>query len=409
MRNFLLIRFALSIYTFYFSNAFSQQNEARIDTTVLKFSKPIEADLIYSYYEQDGTMSPVTGGKGTQALTDAVSQLKINVPFKNGHAISVAMTQDQYSSASTDNINDVVSSASVIDTRKYGNINYSKSTKEERMSFGLGVGYSTEWDVKSWNGNANFSFTTKNRLNGYALNFSAFKDNWLLIYPAELRIVVLQKDKQFVDDSIRYSYSGGFTFERVLTKRLIASVTSEIIFQKGLLSTPFHRVYFSDTAQHTVEYLPSQRIRYPVTVNANYFLNDFIIVKAHVRSYYDSFKVIGQTYKLELASKLTKFLTVYPFGRYHHQHASTYYAGYSEHLSTEKYYTSDTDLATFESYQYGLGLRLNPIYGIFKLRIPSKKQNRFFAIQSVDLRYAHYNQTTGLKATILSFDTKFKL
>ena len=379
------------------------------DSSKITYVKPIEADLLYSYYEQDGDMSPVTGGKGTQALTDVVSQIKINIPFKNGQAISVSIAQDQYSSASTDNVNTEISSASVVDNRRYGNINYSKSSADDLKSFTIGGGYSTEWDVNSWNANANLSLTTKNKLNGYALNFSVFKDNWELIYPAELRVIALQNKKPFVDDSIRYSYSGSASFERVLTKKLIFSVSSEIIFQEGLLSTPFHRVFFSDTTQHTVEYLPSKRIRYPISLNANYFLNDYMVVKTSFRSYYDTFGVKGQTYKLEFASKITQWLTLYPFGRYHKQQASKYYAPFQEHVSTEHYYTSDTDLATFESYQYGLGLKINPIYGILSFKATKKKLLRLFSIQSIDLRYAHYKQTTGLRADIISFGTKFKL
>ena len=392
-----------------FLSFFVQGSDTTVVENEFKIPKQIDVDLIYSYYEQDGDLSPVTGGKGTQALTDAVSQLKVNIPFKNGNAIAVSITQDQYSSASTDNIDATISSASVIDARTYGNINYSKSSTNEREVFGIGVGYSTEWDVESLSANANWSLTTKDRLKGYSLNFSLFRDDWELIYPFELRPIALLNNQEFVDDNVRYSLSSGFTFERVINKKLITSITGELIYQKGLLSTPFHRVFFIDIEQHTVEYLPSQRIRYPITVKTNYYLIDNLILKAYFRSYYDSFDVIGQTYKLELATKISRALTLYPFGRYHHQSNSKYYAPFAEHLSSSTYYTSDSDLAKFDAYQFGLGLSLNPIYGIFKMKIPKTKRNQSLIIQSIDVRYAHYFQTTGLTADIISLAVKFKL
>ena len=53
----------------------------------IKEVKPIEANFLFSYYEQDGTKSPVTGGIGDEALNDMVGDLSLNIPINNKLAV----------------------------------------------------------------------------------------------------------------------------------------------------------------------------------------------------------------------------------------------------------------------------------------------------------------------------------
>jgi hypothetical protein len=74
---------------------------------------------------------------------------------------------------------------------------------------------------------------------------------------------------------------------RVISKRLQMMVTVEPAFQEGLLSTPFHRVYFTDNTLK-VEKLPGQRAKLPMSVRANYFMGDRVIFRTFYRYYIDS-------------------------------------------------------------------------------------------------------------------------
>ena len=86
--------------------------------------------------------------------------------------------------------------------------------------------------------------------------------------------------------------------------------------------------------------------------------------------------------------------TFYPSYRYYRQTASTYFAPYEQHLSTEKYYTSDYDLSEFSSSQYGVGFKYVDIFSSFKILQ--------LGLKSADIRYSSYTRNTGLKANILT-------
>ena len=77
----------------------------------VKEEKPIEIDILSAYYNQDGQHSPVTGGRGTEELTDISSSIIINIP-KGKYLYNVNLGTDNITSASTDNIDNRISSDS---------------------------------------------------------------------------------------------------------------------------------------------------------------------------------------------------------------------------------------------------------------------------------------------------------
>jgi hypothetical protein len=85
--------------------------------------------------------------------------------------------------------------------------------------------------------------------------------------------------------------------------------------------------------------------------------------------------------------------------RYYTQQASKYFAPYEAHLSTEKYYTSDYDLSSFNANQYGMGAIYTDIF--------TNAHIWSFGIKNIELRYNHYDRSDGLKADIISFAIKF--
>ena len=85
--------------------------------------------------------------------------------------------------------------------------------------------------------------------------------------------------------------------------------------------------------------------------------------------------------------------------RYYTQDASKYFAPFETHLSTEKYYTSDYDLSTFNASQYGFGVGYTDILTSAKIWK--------FGLKSMDLRFNHYDRNDGLNANIITFGIKF--
>ena len=130
---------------------------------------------------------------------------------------------------------------------------------------------------------------------------------------------------------------------------------------------------------------------------------------------------MAHTFELELPVKVTPFFVVYPFYRYHTQTAATYFAPFAQHSISDTYYTSDYDLSAFSANKVGLGLRYSPVYGIGRFHVPGKNAQglpRVMRFKSLDLRYAHYQQTgassyaagdrADLVANIISFDLGFR-
>jgi hypothetical protein len=113
-----------------------------------------EANLVSSYYRQDGNNSAVTGGLGTEKLSDISNT--IDVKFTKWgkkelkHTFDFEIGFDHYTSASSDKINpQTVSSASHADTRIYPSVNWSAENAKKGSTIGAGISSSTEFDYQS--------------------------------------------------------------------------------------------------------------------------------------------------------------------------------------------------------------------------------------------------------------------
>ena len=67
-------------------NVFSKKDKApkiELDSTISANIKiePVELDILASYYRQDGNNAAVTGGIGTELLTDYTSKIILSVPL----------------------------------------------------------------------------------------------------------------------------------------------------------------------------------------------------------------------------------------------------------------------------------------------------------------------------------------
>ena len=406
-------------------------NRATDETTI---------DIIGGYYQQDGTHGAVEGGRGTQHLTDVPPAIIVNVPLDTVSRLSVNVGADFYASASTDRIDFALSTPSAHDVRFHGDFGYSREHKATGTIWGAGVGVSKEYDYLSFNATASFAKTSQdgNRQLGLAGQF--FQDQVTLIMPLELRARTTSPGKSQYGTDTRQTYNFTATYSQVLSKRLQAAVSTELVSQNGLLSTPFHRVYFRDNPDPNlastpgsafetrvvtaarIENLPRARFKYPVSLRLNYYASDLVQVRGFYRFYNDNFGIVAHTLELELPVKVTPFFVLYPFYRYHTQTAATYFAPFMAHSVADTYYTSDYDLAAFAAHKVGLGLRYSPVYGIGRFHVPGRNAQglpRVMRLKSLDLRYAHYQQfgatiyaagqRADLVSNIISFDLGFAL
>ncbi len=180
---------------------------------------------------------------------------------------------------------------------------------------------------------------------------------------------------------------------------------ADVVYQMGLLSTPFHRVYFEGAEEARVEILPGNRLKIPFGVRLSYYLHDMLKTRLYYRYYYDDFGNDAHTFELELSISITKAVALTSFYRYHRQEASDYFQKIGEHNLNAQYYTSDYDLSAFHSNKIGLGLRYYPLWGIARFKPPLFPKG--VHIKRTDLRISTYDRSDGLQAYSLSWGFSF--
>ena len=373
----------------------TQRTDSSYKTRKLKFE---EANIVSSYYHQDGDRATVTGGIGSQKLSDISATIDVKLVgydrAKRKHSLSAELGIDHYTSASSDKIDpSTISSASQADNRFYPSVGWTMENENKGYTLGAGLYYSSEYDYQSFGGNLSFSKKTKDRNGEFTAKFQTYLDFISGIYPIELRTAMAGVDI----DLTRKTFNGSLSWSQIVNKSLQLMLEGEAVYQKGYLGLPFHRVYFTDNTVH-IEKLPTNRLKIPLGMRANYFMGDRIILRAWYRYYFDNWNVHSNTIQFETSIKLTPFYSITPFYRFYHQTAADYFAAFKEHVASDDYYTSNYDLAKFNSHFFGTGFRMVPPAGVFSIR----------HVNSLEIRYGHYEKNIDLNANIVSLHVKFK-
>lgn len=356
-----------------------------------------EINLVSSYYRQDGDNAAVTGGIGSQKLTDISNSIDVKF-VKYGlsgkkHMLDVEVGVDQYSSASSDMVDlSANTSASYSDIRVYPSLSYTMENEEKGNAIGAGVSSSTEYDYQSFGGNVSYSKKTRDRNGEFTAKFQAYIDQVKLINPTELRPEIGNGGTEG-----RNTFAGSLSYSQIVNQNFQLLFQADIVTQQGYLSLPFHRVYFNDGSVHQ-ENLPDSRFKIPLAVRASYFLGDNIIIRAYYRYYTDDWKLTSHTADIEVPFKISPFLSLSPFYRYYTQSAIKYFKAYGEHTGSEEFYTSNYDLSKFNSNFFGLGIRLAPPNGVLGIK----------HLNMLEIRYGHYDRSTNLASDIVSINLKYK-
>ena len=146
-----------------------------------------QVDFLANYYSQDGDFGAPQGGLGTEELTNIAGLVVVTVPLDSNSAIGVAAGVDYYSSASTDQIDRQLSTASAQDVRSYGTVTYTERRLAEGRTYSATVGTSQEYDYSSFSGGVAFTQEWDRGAQELSFQAQAFVDRWLLIYPLEFR------------------------------------------------------------------------------------------------------------------------------------------------------------------------------------------------------------------------------
>jgi len=357
-----------------------------------------DIQLLQSYYTQDGNHSAVTGGIGTEALTVYATDISINHQRDSVNTFQLSVGIDVITSASTDKIDFVKSSASYHDNRFHLNTGYTRNFNKHHISAGINAGLSLESDYLSIPVGLSISKESEDQRRRFTAGIQAYFDDlrWgrfdpdhyspeTLVYPEELRY------KQWFDIYRRTSYNFSFAYYQEINQRMQLAVFPELVYQEGLLSTPFHRIYFNNDTLR-VENLPRERWKIPLGVQLNVFTGSNVIIRSYYRYYKDNFGISSHTFQLETPVKLSPVFTLLPLVRVYTQTKAKYFKPYKAHTLDETYYTSDYDLSRFTSYKAGIGVRYTPF----------RQLSHHYTFKEIGLRYAFYKRSDQLSAHMIS-------
>ena len=355
-----------------------------------------EANIVSSYYSQNGTHAAVTGGLGSEKLTDISTTFDLKFSkfdkFGRKHSLTGELGIDHYTSASSDKIDPTtITSASYADLRVYPSLNWSVENILKGKTIGAGVSFSNEFDYNSLGFNINFSKKTKNRNGEFIGKAQVYLDKLRIIYPIELRT------DHDPSSAKRNTFSASLGWSQVINTRLQLMFEGEFVYQDGHLGLPFHRVYFNDSSVR-VENLPTKRIKVPLGVRASYFMGDNFVFRTWYRMYVDDWNIKSNAAMLEVVYKITPFFSITPYYRFYQQSASNHFAPFGEHRPSDEFYTSNVSYAKFLSHFYGAGFRVAPPEGVLHIQ----------HFSSLELRYGHYRKTTDLNANIITLSAGFR-
>ncbi len=464
---------------FVFAQSEPEEHDNINDTTEFKkrVLENVEIDLLGSFYKQQGANAAVTGGIGTEELTNIAGNINIAIPLNDDDVLSIDATISAYSSASSSNLNPwsgasgdnntssdsrisgtpwVESSGASMEDFWYNvNIGYSHSTDDRNKVFTANISFATEYDYTSigFGGSYTQLFNKKNTT--FSIGGNVFLDKWAPEYPTEIHTYVEEDgdlnadffegvaiwdseggsinkngpnawkpvNNTLIEDEGRNTYALTLSLSQILSSRAQMSVFADVIVQNGWLANPMQRVYFADKDNFfigdpasipnyektsnldvfqladDIERLPSSRIKIPIGLKFNYYINEYIVLKTYYRYYFDDWGINSNTINVELPIKVTDKITIYPNYRFYNQSAADYFAPYEMHNSSSEFYTSDYDLSAFNANQYGFGIKYTDI--LTKMKVWK------IGLKNVSVNYSYYDRSTGLHANIVTCGAKF--
>src|SRR5665213_3080051 len=140
-----------------------KQDSTHFNSRKLKLD---EVDFVTSYYSQNGDHSAVTGGIGTEKVTDIANGLDLNFVWtnhnNNKNTLAVGLGFDYHTAASQAYVSKTGAS-SPSGTRLYPSVDWTVENAKTGNTFGVGAYLSDEYNYKSLGGDIHYSVKTDNK------------------------------------------------------------------------------------------------------------------------------------------------------------------------------------------------------------------------------------------------------
>lgn len=243
-------------------------------------------------------------------------------------------------------------------SRLSGNVGVTKEIGDWTLSGG--IGFSSEYDYKSLNGNlsiersmAKDNFTLGLGIQYYDDTVSLFED---LSTPATATIS---------EDLSRKILATSLTASQILTRRDIAQIGLTYVHADGYLESTASSVVVGGVRQ--VEVLPDVRDRYAISTRWVHGFNEEMAMNFSYRYYFDQWDLDAHTIRLAFLKEINDDEDFFEVAfRYHSQSSVEYYK--DMFATSEDFMTSDSDLEDFDAYEMSFMLtnhyNAKNIYGV---------------------------------------------
>ncbi len=378
----MLLNLSRVLLAFSFVVAFSATPvAAQSDTTN---TDKFDVDFLFSYYDQDGDHSAVTGGTGSEDLQVFSPVIILGWRVNDDWTISADLGIDQISSASIGNIQIGVSGGSIpaSDTRTFGTVKALRTFGTQVV--GMQIGAANEFDYGSISFGLDYSidlFKGNTTLSGSARHY----DDTVDLYDID-GFNQGQADRTTTD--------GFITWSQVLGRRTAGSVELFYSAQSGFLSTPFHEVILIN-GDRTTERLPDRRDRFAVGLRLNHAFSPSIVQRVGYRYYDDDWVIAAHSIELETHVRLSgpREMWIFPILRYHTQTGADYFGETGTFTGDEPYLTSDWDLAEIATTKIGAGWSVTALPG----------EEWMLDLNRFEVRGTYYDRDDGLQGFTVSF------
>ena len=149
----------------------------------------MEVKVLSSYYSQDGDNAAVTGGRGTEELTDIAPTINVAIPLNDDDVLTIDATVSAYTSASSSNIDPFDGNGradpfveSTGDSRKdtwFGfSANYSHSSDDRNTIWTANASFATEYDYFSIGFGGSYTRLFNEKNTEIQLRGNVFLDSW---------------------------------------------------------------------------------------------------------------------------------------------------------------------------------------------------------------------------------------
>lgn len=349
------------------------------------------------YHQNSNDGNQVADNSGREETNVIEPMVFIEHQITEDTAINGRIVFDAWTAASDtklDNYTGASGSPIMGQNRIAANLGVRKEKKAgpNRWNFGADVGFSSEYDYKSFNGTLNASrsfakdnFTLGGSFQYYLDEVSLFKD----ISNPQAATITTGLERKIMAASL--------TASQILTTKDIIQFDATYARSTGYLESTANTVRVAGVRQ--VEVLPEDRTRYALSTKWVHGLGNQSALNLSYRYYWDDWDIAAHTIRTAYLFDIEEdesFMEV--FARVHQQDQTKYFK--PSFTTSETFMTSDSDMDEFTAYEAGVFYEsLQDDFKLFGMEMEDVTWSHsiVYSTRTNGLRYGYYQTGFGFK------------